>query len=125
MTFIRGAGCLSAGFRHSNESGGMPQPVVITIPHQLGKEEASRRLKNGLGRLRTSFGTNVTALDESWTGDHLDFRWGVLGQSVAGGLDVAEDHVRLEIQLPWMLAMLAEKAKSLIQTQGKLLLEKK
>lgn len=103
----------------------MPQPVVITIPHQLGKEEAARRLQNGLGRLRTSFGTGVAALDETWTGDHLDFRWGVLGQNVDGGLDVADDHVRLEIQLPWMLAMLAEKAKSLIQTQGKLLLEKK
>ncbi len=103
----------------------MPQPVVITIPHQLGREEATRRLQNGLGRLRTSFGTSVAALDETWSGDHLDFRWGVLGQSVSGGLDVADDHVRLEIQLPWMLAMLAEKAKSLIQTQGKLLLEKK
>ena len=64
----------------------MPQPVVITIPHQLGKEEATRRLQNGLGRLRTSFGTSVAALDETWSGDHLDFRWGVLGQSVKDSL---------------------------------------
>jgi hypothetical protein len=101
----------------------MSQPVVVTIPHQLGKQEATRRLQTGLGKLRTSFGSTVTALDENWTGDHLDFRWGVLGQSVSGGLDVAEDHVRLEIQLPWLLAKLAEKAKTHIQSQGKLLLE--
>ena len=103
----------------------MAQPVVVSIPHQLGKEEAKRRLQGGLGKLRTSFGTSVSAVEENWTNDHLDFRWGVLGQTVAGGLDVNDDHVRLEIQLPWMLAMIAEKAKSLIQTQGKLLLEKK
>jgi hypothetical protein len=38
--------------------------------------------------------------------------------------DVAEDHVRLEVQLPWLLSMLANKAKALVEKQGKLMLEK-
>jgi hypothetical protein len=38
---------------------------------------------------------------------------------------VAEDSVRVEVQLPWMLSMVAEKAKGLIQKQGTLMLEKK
>jgi hypothetical protein len=50
---------------------------------------------------------------------------GALGQSVSGHLQVEEDQVRVELQLPWMLAMLAEKAKGLIQKQGTLLLERK
>jgi len=48
----------------------------------------------------------------------------MLGQSTTGTVDVAEDHVRLEVQLPWLLSMLANKAKVLVEKQGKLMLEK-
>jgi hypothetical protein len=103
----------------------MSKPIVVSIPHQLGKEEALRRLQSGLGRFRTSFGDKVAVVEETWAGDHLDFRWGIFGQTVGGNLDVAADHVRLEVQLPWLLAQLAEKATALIQKQGTLLLGKK
>jgi len=49
----------------------------------------------------------------------------VLGQATGGAIDVAEDHVRIELQLPWMLGMMAEQAKAMIERQGQLLLEKK
>jgi hypothetical protein len=39
-------------------------------------------------------------------------------------VDVGEDHVRLEVQLPWVLAMVANKAKALVKRQGQLMLEK-
>jgi hypothetical protein len=41
-----------------------------------------------------------------------------------GTVDVAEDHVRLGVQLPWLLSLLANKAKALVEKQGKLMLEK-
>jgi hypothetical protein len=103
----------------------MAKPLVVSIPHQLGKEEAARRLKSGLGRVRTSFAGVFTLTEERWTGEHLEFRAGALGQTTAGTIDVADDHVRVEVQLPWLLAQLAEKAKALIQKQGHLMLEKK
>jgi Putative polyhydroxyalkanoic acid system protein (PHA_gran_rgn) len=59
-----------------------------------------------------------------WSGDHLDFRGSLLGLSTSGTVDVAEDHVRLEVQLPWLLSLLANKAKALVEKQGKLMLEK-
>ncbi|MFL5003396.1 MAG: hypothetical protein ACJ8DY_23700 [Xanthobacteraceae bacterium] len=40
-------------------------------------------------------------------------------------MDVADDHVRIAVELPWLLATVAEKAKTLIQKQGQLMLEKK
>ena len=55
----------------------------------------------------------------------MDFRVGAMGQNVNGHLEVMQDHVRVEVQLPWILAMVAEKAKTFIQKQGTLLLEKK
>ena len=103
----------------------MSKPVVVSIPHQLGKEEALRRLQGGVGRLRSQFGDKLGTIEDTWTGDHADFRVSVLGQSVTGAVDVMETEVRLEVQLPWMLAMVAEKAKDLIQKQGTLMLEKK
>jgi hypothetical protein len=103
----------------------MQQRVVVSIPHRLGKQEALRPIQGGLGRARTNFGTHLTVLQEDWTDDHLAFRVGVLGQTTGGTIDVAEDHVRLEMELPWLLAQLAEKAKALIQKQGQLMLENK
>jgi hypothetical protein len=54
----------------------------------------------------------------------MDFRASLLGQSTTGTVDVAEDHVKLEVRLPWLLSLLANKAKDLLHKQGKLLLEK-
>src|SRR5689334_21678547 len=103
----------------------MAKPLVVTIPHHLGKDEAIRRLKAGLGKARTTSGEHLTQVEETWSGDHLDFRLAVLHQGVSGTMDVAEDHVRLEVMLPWVLAVLAEKAKGLIEKQGHLMLDKK
>jgi hypothetical protein len=43
----------------------------------------------------------------------------------SGTIDVADDHVRLTVTLPWLLAQLAEKMRPLIRDQGQLMLEKK
>jgi Putative polyhydroxyalkanoic acid system protein (PHA_gran_rgn) len=57
----------------------------------------------------------VFVFKNQWPGDHLDFRASLLGQSTTGTVDVAEDHVRLEVRLPWLLSMLANKAKALVE----------
>ncbi len=103
----------------------MARPLIVSIPHHLGKQEAVRRLQAGFGKIRTSFGEHLTHIEEQWSGEHLDFRAAVLGQHLKGSMDVADDHVRLEVELPWLFAMLAEKAKGLIEKQGQLMLEKK
>ena len=47
-----------------------------------------------------------------------------LGQSASGSID-ADDHVRLEVLLPWFLAKLVGTIQPLIRKEGTLLLEKK
>ena len=101
----------------------MSQPIVVSIPHRLGKAEAMRRLKASFSDAHSS-GAGFFVFKNQWSGDHLDFRASMLGQSTTGTVDVAEDHVRLEVQLPWLLSMLANKAKVLVEKQGKLMLEK-
>ena len=101
----------------------MPVPVVVTIPHKLGREEAAKRLKHGFSGLRKGLGAQFAVLKDEWKGDHLDFSASLLGQTTNGMVDVADDHVRLEVELPWVLAMLANKAKALAERQGRLMLE--
>jgi hypothetical protein len=103
----------------------MSKPLVLSIPHALGKEEAVRRLKSGLGSLPSNFRHVLAVQEETWTGDHLQFRVSALGQVANGTIDVADDHVRLEVALPWLLAQLVEKIQPLIRRQGTLMLEKK
>jgi hypothetical protein len=102
----------------------MSKPLVVSIPHQLGKDEAVRRLKSGFGRARTTFGEKLAVIDEDWSGDHLDFRAGVLGQTLTGAIDVADDHVRVEVLLPWLMGLLVDKVRPFIERQGQLMLEK-
>ena len=99
----------------------MSQPIVVSLPHRLGKAEALRRLKASFNDAELSSG-GFFLFKNQWSGDHLDFRASMLGQTTTGVIDVAEDHVRLEVQLLWLLSLLANKAKALVEKQGKLIL---
>ena len=102
----------------------MSAPLVVSIPHHLGREEATRRLKVGLTRAATSL--PVLKVDEErWEQNRMIFRVRALGQMASGHLDVADDHVRVEITLPWLLQRFAEAAQVVIQNRGKLLLTKR
>ncbi len=102
----------------------MSQPFVVSIPHKLGQAEALHRLQGGLTRAAASF--PVLQIDEEqWSGERMTFRVRALGQAASGFVDVAEDHVRLEVTLPWLLQKFAEVAQAVIRKRGDLLLEKK
>jgi hypothetical protein len=102
----------------------MSAPLIVSIPHRLGREEASRRLKTGLTRAASS--VPVLKVDEErWEGDRMIFRVRALGQAASGHLDVADDHVRLEVTLPWLLQKFAQAAQIAIKNRGNLLLTKR
>jgi hypothetical protein len=102
----------------------MSAPLVVSIPHHLGHEEATRRLKVGLTRAAAS--VPVLKVDEErWEENRMIFRVRALGQAASGHLDVADDHVRLEVTLPWLLQRFAEIAQVAIKNRGNLLLTKR
>ena len=103
----------------------MSKPLVVSIPHRLGKDVALARLKSGFHGARTGWSHVLTVQQELWTGDHLQFRISALGQLAGGTIDVLEDHVRLEVTLPWLLAKISERLVPALQKQTTLLLEKK
>src|SRR6267154_4315556 len=102
----------------------MSAPLVVSIPHQLGREEATRRLKAGLTRAASSI--PVLKVDEErWEENRMIFRVRALGQAASGHLDVEDDHVRLEVTLPWLLQRFAQAEKVAIRDRGNLLLTKR
>ena len=102
----------------------MSAPLVVSIPHRLGREEAMRRLKAGLTRAATSV-PMLNVDEERWEDNRMIFRVRALGQAASGHLDVADDHVRLEVTLPWLLQRFAEVAQIAIRKRGNLLLTKR
>jgi hypothetical protein len=103
----------------------MSKPLFVSIPHRLGKDEAARRIKSGLGSVRSQFAHLFTLQEEVWTGDHLEFRVSALGQVISGTIDVLDSSVNLQVVLPWLLAKVAEAIQPLIRKEGTLMLEKK
>ena len=101
----------------------MSAPLVVSIPHRLGREEAVRRLKTGLGRAAASIPV-MQVEEERWNGDSMNFRIRALGQIASGQVDVANDHVKVEVVLPWLLQRFAEMAQATIRKRGQLLLTK-
>jgi len=100
------------------------EPLIITIPHRLGKEETLRRLKPALTKASETF-TVLKVEEEIWSGDRLDFRVRALGQVAVGNLEVGEDRVRLEVVLPWLLHKFAATIKNTIAGRSRTLLDKK
>ncbi len=103
----------------------MARPVTITISHELGREGAVSRLRSGIDSIRDRLGmVRMQLVDESWEGDSLRFGVAALGHTVHGRIDVEDSLVRVEVTLPWMLAVFAEKLKIGVEKQGQVLLEK-
>jgi len=102
----------------------MSEPIVITIPHKLGKEEALRRVRPALSKVSESFPV-LEVEEEVWSGDRLDFRVRALGQVAAGNVLVGDRSVLLEVMLPWLLHKFAQAVQRAVEARGRALLEKK
>lgn len=100
------------------------EPLVVTVSHALGREEALRRLKPALGKASVMFPA-LKVEQEIWSGDRLDFRVRALSQIASGTIQVEDKLVRCEVMLPWLLHRFATLAKQILTTRGQALLEKK
>ena len=110
----------------------MARPVTVTIPHALGKDEARRRIEQGFGQLRQQMASGMGGVlggmitfQERWEGDRLQFESSGLGQKMTGRLDVRDNAVEIQLDLPDILAALADRITGKLKTEGQKLLEKK
>jgi len=104
----------------------MSRPLVINLPHELGKAEARRRIETGFGRIEQQLaGGGQATIEKSWDGDRLNIAARAMGQNLTGALVIEETCVRMEIVLPGILGMLAGKVRDRVTREGQILLEMK
>lgn len=103
----------------------MATPISITIPHQLGRAEARRRIEAGFANILRQLPGSGGTCTERWDADRLTFAVSGLGQTVSGVVDVLDAAVTMELQLPGVLGMIASGLKARLQKAGQLLLTNK
>ena len=103
----------------------MATPLSISIPHQLGRAEARRRIAAGFGNIVRQFPGSGNDAVQRWDGDRLTFKVTGLGQTVSGVVDVLDAAVTMEIELEGVLGMIASGLRGRIQKAGQLLLSRK
>ena len=102
----------------------MATPVTITLPHKLGKMEARARVERSVGDLKTQLGSmGLGQMQHGWADDRLNFNARMLGQNITGRLDVNENDLRIEVDLPAFLVSMASKISGMIKQRGQVLLE--
>jgi hypothetical protein len=98
------------------------QNLTVSIPHQLSRSEAKRRIQQQLAEMRQQQGVLFQNLQETWEEDRLVFSVLIMEQAISGTLDVEEQMVFVEVALPWLFAMLAGSIRQQVEQHGRNLL---
>ena len=99
----------------------MATPITMSIPHQLGRAEARRRIESGFASLIRQLPGGGTC-NERWDGDDLNFSVSGMGQTISGVVSVLDAAVTIRIELPGVLGMIAGGVKRRLEKAGQLLL---
>lgn len=100
----------------------MTQPIDIDLPHNLGKEEARRRIANNIHKLQEHI-PGGASVHSGWSGDQLNLQVSAMGEAVNAAIDVQETKVHLKVLLPGMLGMFSGIVQAALQRKGSVLLE--
>lgn len=71
------------------------------VPHTLGQEQATERLKQFLERVAERYKDQVSSIDGTWVEHKLTFALKTFGFTIGGDLTVEEATAVLEGQLPF------------------------
>ena len=100
----------------------MSQPIDVDLPHNLGKDEARRRIANNVHKLEEHI-PGGAKVQSGWTGDQLNLQIAAMGESVNATIDVMDSKVHLRVLLPGMLGMFSGVVHAALQKKGSVLLE--
>jgi hypothetical protein len=80
--------------------------INITVPHQLGQDAATQRLKNKLQEVKDQKTYTVTDVVETWTNPHtMEFSFRVYGFSLTGSVRSLPANVTIAVDLPVVAMM--------------------
>ena len=99
----------------------MPK-LKIDVPHKLTRQEAEGRIKNLLSETAKKFQDKITNLEENWSGGKGTFSFKAAGFAVSGTLEVKDQIVVLDGNLPLAAVFFKTKIESKIREEASRLL---
>lgn len=94
----------------------MPK-IKIEVPHQLTREDAKSRLEKKAEFLEGRFGEQVKDMTQSWVGNVLNFGFKTMGLRFDGTVDVEDNRVVVNGDVPFAAMMFKGKIESEIREQ--------
>jgi hypothetical protein len=93
--------------------------MEVTIPHQLGREEVRRRLRNSDNVIGDSIPGGMADVRTSWPEeDRMAMSINIMGQLITGDVEVGEETVRFVITLPPMLTFVEPMVRASVKQGG-------
>jgi hypothetical protein len=105
----------------------MTTATIIDIPHNLGRDEAKRRMAAGIGKLASHIPGGAATVTSSWpSDDRLALTVATMGVEVPCTVDAEDSRLRVTLHLTGMLSLMAGPISAIVQKQGeRLVLEDK
>jgi hypothetical protein len=95
----------------------------VAIPHQLGRDEARRRLKDNIGSLSDFMPGGLAQVAATWPSeDELAMTITAMGQTMEGRILVEESQAVIEVVLPPALSFVEPMIQGTIEKSGRKLL---
>ena len=96
--------------------------LQITVSHRLSTDEALKRIKGLLGKMKVDFADKISDLRESWAGNKGTFSFSAMGFSVSGTLEVKSSSVELNGTLPFAASLFKGKIETAVRENAEELL---
>jgi len=75
--------------------------VSMTVPHAMGQEQATERLKGFLDLVKDRYQDKVSDLTQSWQDNKLTFGFSTFGFKISGDMNVEPTEVKLNATIPF------------------------
>ena len=96
----------------------------VNLSHDLGREEVRRRMRDRSHEIAGFFPGGIATVDTSWpTEDRMDLLITVVGKRVNGAVEVFDNQVTIEIDLPFALSVMRPALESAVKTEASKLLK--
>ena len=96
----------------------------VAIPHNLGREEARRRLKTRGHEMAEQIPSGLAKVTTGWPNDdQMTITVEAMGQAMGGLVDIEDSQVVFEVELPGALSFVEPLMAGAIRDKGQKLLE--
>ena len=97
----------------------------IALPHDLGRDEVRRRLRERSHEIADHIPGGLADVDTSWTNeDTMHLVINAMGQRISGDVEVEDAQVIFEVELPSSLFFVRPLIENAIRSNGQKLLTK-